>query len=106
MGIACARTLKCASTDCRRQAEVAALDTELESRAGLPPEQAAAVEAVAPSSRLLERRATAVAGERAASLELMRLQSFLVQTQVCRQRLLQHVATVPDGFTRSAGFRV
>ena len=92
--------LKCASTECRRQAEVAALDTELQNRAGLPPEQAAEVEAVAPSSHLLERRATAVAGERAAGLELMRLQSFLVQAQVHRQRLLQLVATIPDGFNR------
>lgn len=85
---------------CRKQAEMLVLQQELKARKQSASETAAALEAILPWTLLAERRAVVAAEERAASLELMRVQSFLVQAEVKRQRILQRIASVPYGFHR------
>lgn len=78
------------------------LDKELESRQLLDLDQTAEMEAVVPVAMLSGRRELAAAEEKAASLDLLRIQSFMVQAEVRRQRVLQQIAAIPYGFTRCA----
>ena len=80
---------------------MASIDAELAAGAGLS-EEADSQLAIAPSEQLQARREAAMSAERAANLELMHVQSFLVQAEVRRQRLLQHIAATPSGFNRCA----
>lgn len=84
----------------RKQAEIAALDKELDARRRMSAAQAAEIEAVFASEELLKRRGAVISEELNASLEVMTVQSFLVETEVRRQRLLHHIAAVPYGFNR------
>ena len=71
----------------------------------MPPEQAVEMEAVFATEGLQERRGVVASEELSASLEVMTQQSFLVETEVRRQRLLHHIAAIPYGFNRCGASR-
>jgi hypothetical protein len=88
------------SVEFRKQAEISALDKELDARKSMPAAQASEIEAVFATEDLLKRRGAVISEELNASLEVMTVQSFLVETEVSRQRLLHHIAAIPFGFNR------
>lgn len=81
---------------------VTSIDMELETRRALRPAGADAqeVEAAFPLEQLQGLRREGVAKELPASLEMIKVQSFLVEAEVRCQRLLQMISSMPLGFDR------
>ena len=86
--------------DCRQLALVTSIDSELESRRSLPPEERQALQSVLPLQALKAMRAEAVSKELPASLEVIRIESYLVEAEVKCHRLLHIISSMPLGFDR------
>lgn len=84
----------------RLLATVKSVDVELKARQGLSADKVRSFQAGPTDSLLEAERAAALAKEMNASLEVMRIQSHIVDAEVVCQRMLQHISSLPSGFER------
>ena len=92
--------LHIAYVSCRQLAVIAAIDKELQSRQALQADSAERAKLALTEDELVVQRREAVAQELPASLEVMRIQSFLVEAEVRCQRMLHLISSMPLGFDR------
>ena len=79
---------------------MAAIDKELQSRQDLEADPSKRPKIALTEGQLLAQRGGAAAQELPASLEVMKIQSFLVEAEVRCQRVLQLISSMPLGFDR------
>lgn len=85
---------------CRHLATVAAIDKELQAREDLQAEIAKRPNEAITQDQLIAQRQESASLELPASLEVMTIQSYLVEAEVRSQRVLQLISSMPAGFDR------
>lgn len=77
-----------------------AIDKELQAREDLQAENTKRPNEAITQDQLIAQRQESASLELPASLDVMRIQSYLVEAEVRSQRVLQFISSMPCGFDR------